>query len=59
METTIHINTAEIPPEAAARLARACKRLYLDIIAMPDGQAKLDAAWEAYQQRKKGAGRND
>lgn len=54
MDTTICINTAEIPPETASQLARACKRMYLDIIAMPDGQVKLDAAWEAYQQRKKG-----
>ncbi len=54
MNSNIHIHLDEISPEDADRLARGCKRLYLKIMAMPDGEAKLDAAWEAYQQRKKG-----
>lgn len=54
MNSDIHIHLDEISPEDTARLARGCKRLYLKIMAMPDGEAKLDAAWEAYQQRKKG-----
>lgn len=59
MNSELHIHLDEIGPEDTARLARACKQLYLDIIAMPDGQAKLDAAWEAYRQRKKGEGKSD
>ena len=54
MNTDIHVRLDEISPEDTARLARGCKRLYLKIMAMPDGEAMLDAAWEAYQQRKKG-----
>lgn len=54
MNTDIHVRLDEISPEDTARLARGCKRLYLNIIAMPGGQERLDAAWEAYQQRKKG-----
>lgn len=54
MNSDIHIRLDEISPEDTDRLARGCKRLYLKIMAMPDGEAKLDAAWEAYQQRKKG-----
>ena len=53
MNTDIHVRLDEISPEDTARLARGCKRLYLNIIAM-GGQERLDAAWEAYQQRKKG-----
>ena len=54
MNSDIRIHLDEISPEDTTRLARGCKRLYLKIMAMPDGEAKLDAAWEAYQQRKKG-----
>ena len=54
MNSDIHIHLDEISPEETARLARGCKRLYLKIMAMPDGESKLDAAWEVYQQRKKG-----
>ena len=54
MNSDIHIHLDEISPETAKMLARGCKRLYLNIIAMPGGQERLDAAWEAYQQRKKG-----
>ena len=54
MSNSIHVHLDEISPEDTARLARGCKRLYLKIMAMPDGEAKLDAAWAAYQQRKKG-----
>ena len=54
MDSVPHIHLDEISPEDTARLARGCKRLYLNIIAMPGGQERLDAAWEAYQQRKKG-----
>ena len=53
MSNSIHIHLDEISPEDTARLARGCKRLYLKIMAMPDGEAKLDAAWASYQQRKK------
>lgn len=53
MDNDIRIHLDEISPEDTARLARGCKRLYLKIMAMPDGEAKLDAAWAAYQQRKK------
>lgn len=59
MNSDIHIHLDEISPEDTARLARGCKRLYLKIMAMPDGEAKLDAAWEVYQQRKKGRTRRD
>ena len=59
MDSVPHIHLDEISPEDTARLARGCKRLYLKIMAMPDGEAKLDAAWEAYQQRKKGENKND
>ena len=52
MDNDIRIHLDEISPEDTARLARGCKRLYLKIMAMPDGEAKLDAAWAAYQQRK-------
>ena len=54
VNTDIHVRLDEISPEDTARLARGCKRLYLKIMAMPDGESKLDAAWEVYQQRKKG-----
>lgn len=54
MSNNVHIHLDEISPEDTARLARGCKRLYLKIMAMPDGEAKLDAAWVAYQQRKEG-----
>lgn len=54
MNSDIHIHLDEISPETAKMLARGCKQLYLDIIAMPNGQAILDAEWEAYQRRKKG-----
>lgn len=54
MDNDIRIHLDEISPEGTARLARGCKRLYLKIMAMPDGEAKLDAAWAAYQQRKEG-----
>lgn len=54
MDSDIRIHLDEISPEDTARLARGCKRLYLKIMAMPDGEAKLDAAWAAYQQRKEG-----
>lgn len=54
MNSDIQLRLDEISPEDTARLARGCKRLSLKIMAMPDGEAKLDAAWEAYQQRKKG-----
>lgn len=54
MDNDIRIHLDEISPEDTARLARGCKRLYLKIMAMPDGEAKLDAAWAAYQQRKEG-----
>lgn len=53
MSNNIHIHLDEIPPETASMLARGCKQLYLDIIAMPNGRAILDAEWAAYQQRKK------
>lgn len=48
MDNDIRIHLDEISPEDTARLARGCKRLYLKIMAMPDGEAKLDAAWAAY-----------
>ena len=54
MDNDIRIHLDEISPEDTARLARGCKRLYLKIMATPDGEAKLDAAWAAYQQRKEG-----
>ena len=54
MDNDIRIHLDEISPEDTARLARGCKRLYLKIMDMPDGEAKLDAAWAAYQQRKEG-----
>lgn len=54
MDNDIRIHLDEISPEDTARLARGCKQLYLKIMAMPDGEAKLDAAWAAYQQRKEG-----
>lgn len=54
MSNNVHIHLDEISPEDTARLARGCKRLYLKIVAMPDGEAKLDTAWVAYQQRKEG-----
>lgn len=54
MDNDIRIHLDEISPEDTTRLARGCKRLYLKIMAMPDGEAKLDAAWAAYQQRKEG-----
>lgn len=47
MSNNVHIHLDEISPEDTARLARGCKRLYLKIMAMPDGEAKLDAAWAA------------
>lgn len=53
MSNNIHINLDKISPETAAMLARGCKQLYLNIIAMPNGRAILDAEWAAYQQRKK------
>lgn len=53
MDNDIRIHLDEISPEDTARLARGCKRLYLKIMAMY-GEAKLDAAWVAYQQRKEG-----
>lgn len=54
MSNNVHIHLDEISPEDTARLARGCKRLYLKIMTMPDGEAKLDAAWATYQQRKEG-----
>ena len=54
MDNDIRIHLDEISPEDTARLARGCKRLYLKIMAMPDGEPMLDAAWAAYQQRKEG-----
>ena len=54
MDNDIRIHLDEISPEDTARLARGCKRLYLKIMAMPDGEAKLDAAWVAYQPSKEG-----
>lgn len=54
MDNDIRIHLDEISPEDTARLARGCKRLYLNIIAMPNGRAILDAEWAAYQQRKEG-----
>lgn len=59
MDSVPHIHLDEISPEDTARLARGCKRLYLKIMAMPDGEAMLDAAWEAYQQERKGRTRRD
>ena len=59
MDSNPHIHLDEISPETAKMLARACKQLYLNIIAMPNGRAILDAEWEAYQQRKKGENKND
>ena len=59
VNTDIHIHLDEISPETAKMLARGCKQLYLNIIAMPNGRAILDAEWEAYQQRKKGENKND
>ena len=59
MNTDIHIHLDEISPETTKMLARGCKQLYLNIIAMPNGRAILDAEWEAYQQRKKGENKND
>lgn len=56
MSNNIHINLDKISPETAAMLARGCKQLYLNIIAMPNGRAILDAEWAAYQQRKKERG---
>lgn len=40
MSNNVHIHLDEISPEDTARLARGCKRLYLKIMAMPDGEAK-------------------
>ena len=54
MKSIAFINTSEISPGDIIRLARGCKRLYLDIMATPDGKEKLDAAWDAYQKRKRG-----
>lgn len=54
MSNSVHIHLDEISPETAAMLARGCKHLYLNIIAMPNGRAILDAEWAAYQQRKEG-----
>lgn len=54
MSNNVHIHLDEISPETAAMLARGCKHLYLNIIAMPNGRAILDAEWAAYQQRKEG-----
>lgn len=59
MDSIPHIHLDEISPETAKMLARGCKQLYLNIIAMPNGRAILDAEWEAYQQSKKGENKND
>ena len=59
MDSIPHIYLDEISPETAKMLARGCKQLNLNIIAMPNGRAILDAEWEAYQQRKKGENKND
>ena len=54
MDTTIHINVADIPPEVGESFGRVTLAGFKKFMAMPDGEAMLDAAWEAYQQRKKG-----
>lgn len=38
MNSDIHIHLDEISPETAKMLARGCKQLYLDIIAIKFGQ---------------------
>ena len=40
MDSVPHIHLDEISPEDTARLARGCKRLYLKIMAMPDGEPR-------------------
>lgn len=59
MDSVPHIHLDEISPEDTARLARGCKRLYLKIMAMPDGEAMLDAAGRPTSKEKKGRTRRD
>lgn len=52
MDTTIHINTAEIPPEVGESFGRVTLAGFKAFIANPENRKKLEAQMAARKERK-------
>lgn len=53
MDTEIHINTAEIPPEGRYQHGKSCIEMYLRFIAQPGSREMLDAVKEKMKGERK------
>lgn len=51
MNTDIHVNTAEIPPEIRYQLAKGFAEFFQELMAQPGAREQLDA-WKAEHLRK-------
>lgn len=59
MDTTIHINVADIPPEVGESFGRVTLAGFKKFIAQPGNREKLEAQMAAVRLAKKGSVRND